>query len=118
MNGIIDVKVGKVTHRLRFTYPAHIEFERRCVKNVDGNAAKILIDLVYSSLYAEAMRTEQPIPEYSVAFDLVDEMSLLDDWTSISDKIWEVYNISKYGADFQKRIKDYNDQQAKKKAEE
>lgn len=114
MNGIIDVKVGKVTHRLRFGYHACMEFERRVFKNASENLAKIFTDLVYSGLFGEAMRSEQPIPEYGMAYDLLEEMASLKDYDKLTTDIWETYYASKWGADFQKRLTDFAEQSKKK----
>lgn len=88
-----------------------MEFEARLFKNPTSNSAKVLTDLVYSGLFGEAMRNEKPVPAYSYAADILDELANQDDYDTQSENIWNVYNESKFGKDFQERLKEF----AKKK---
>jgi len=116
MNGIVEIKSGKKTYTLRFSYVACMEFERRIFINPTDNPAKVFTDLVYSGLFGEAMRNEKPATEYGVAYDILDEISELDNYDEISGKIWDTYYQSKWGADFQKRLDAFT-KANKKKAE-
>lgn len=117
MNGIIDIVIGEKTTRLRFGYHACMEFERRVFINVSDNNAKIFTDLVYSGLFGEAMRSEQPVPTYADAYDLLEGMALEDGYDEKTTEIWNTYYQSKWGADFQKRLTEFTEAN-KKKADE
>lgn len=113
-NGVFEIKTELGVTKLRFGYMASMEFEQRFFKNATTNSAKIFTDLIYSGLYCEAVRSENPIPEYEQASTLIDFMSEQDDFDEVSIKIWNTYNESKWGKSFAQRIKEFTD---KKKAE-
>lgn len=114
MNGIVDINLNEKKVTLRFNYHACMEFESRLFKNATDNNAKVLTDLIYSGLFGEAVRNEKPVPAYSDSVDLLDELANLENYAEQTEKIWNVYNESKFGKDFQERLKEF----AKKKVEE
>lgn len=118
MNGIIDIKVPILGEkRLVMNYFASMEFEKAVFRNANDNTAKMFTDLVYSGLYGDSMISANQMPTYQEAVLLVAEMAEQDDFDEVSMKIWNTYNESKWGADFQKRIAAFNEEN-KKKAEE
>lgn len=113
MNGIVEITVSDKKHVLRYGYHGCMEFERRLFKNTNDNNAKISTDLIYAGMFGEAMRNEKAVPEYTAAYDLHEELAEEDNYSEQLEKVWTVYNESKYGKDFQKRLAEF-----KKKAEE
>jgi len=116
MNGIIEITVPSGKKRLVMNYYATMEFEQAFFKNTTGNNAKIFTDLVYSGMYGEAMLSYTQMPTYQEAVMLVSEMADQDNFDEVSLEIWDTYNQSKWGKDFQKRAVEFALEQ-KKKAE-
>lgn len=98
-------------------YYASMEFEKAVFRNASDNTAKMFTDLVFSGLYGDSMISANQMPTYQEAALLVDEMSQQDDFDTVSMQIWDAYNESKWGKDFQSRINAFNEEN-KKKAEE
>lgn len=113
MNGIVEIQIDGKKHVLRFGYHGCMEFERRLFKNTNDNNAKILTDLIYAGMFGEAMRSEKAVPDYADAYDLHESLAEEENYAEQSEKVWTVYNESKYGKDFQKRLAEF-----KKKAED
>lgn len=114
MNGVVDLKAGGETYRLRFGYVACMEFEKLIFKNATQNSAKIFTDLIFSGLMCEAVRNEQPIPEYGAAYDLLEILTSEEDYSEQTLKVWNTYHESKWGKEFQARLNELT----KKKVEE
>ena len=114
MNGIIELKAGKKTYKLRFNYNACMEFEQKLFNNPSASQAKTLTDLIYSGLFGEALRSETAVMPYGDVCDLLDELSLEKNYSEQIKKVWNIYNESKWGADFQERLKEFNSTNKKK----
>lgn len=108
MNGIVEVNAGGKKTVLRFGYIACMEFEKLIFKNATQNSAKVFTDLIYSGLLCEAVRNEKAIPDYGVAYDLLEVLTSEEDYNEQTLKIWNTYNESKWGQDFQKRLNELN----------
>lgn len=85
---------------LRYGMMGCAEFERRVVTNATPNPAKVLTDMIYAGMFGEAMRNEQPVPDYSDAVDLLDRLSEESDYKEQSIAIQKVYEESKFGKEF------------------
>lgn len=114
MNGIVEITVKKKKHVLRFSYPGCMEFEARVFKNPTQNQGKLLIDLIYSGIYGECMRSEKPAPDYGAVYDLTDSLSEEKDYSDQMDKVWKCYNESKWGKEYLAKLAELG----KKKVEE
>lgn len=115
MNGIVIV--GNRT--LRFGYQACQEFEQCIFKNASTNHAKIFTDLIYAGIFGDALRNGKPTDGlYQEAYDLLDEVSEQDNFAELQLKIWDTYYNSKWGADFQKRLKEFTESNKKKGLED
>lgn len=108
MNGIIDINVSGKQHRLRFSVHGCGMFESRMFSNPDREPIKVLTDMIYGGLYGEAMRNGNVAPSYDFAYDLIDEMSIQDDFAEQSNSIWECFSESIHGANFMKKIEELN----------
>lgn len=107
MNGIFTLKVGKKSHKLIFNLLSVLEFERRSFFNHAENNAKLITDIIYAGLFGNAMREEQPLPPYSQAFDIHDEIAEKDDYDEVRMKIFNAFNESKYGGEFLQKMLDF-----------
>src|SRR4051812_12477015 len=106
-NGIVELKGVEKKYILRFGYQACMEFERRSISSMTASAGQnnitLASDIIYAGLYGEALRNEKPIPKYSDAVDLIDDLSETDNLSEQIESVWDVYNESKWGKDFRKR---------------
>lgn len=107
MNGVFEIQTESGIVKLRMNYYASMEFEQAFFRNASGNSAKIFTDLVFAGLYGEASISGSKMPEQLDARRLVAEISERDDFDEISVKIWDIYNESKWGKDFKKRIDEF-----------
>lgn len=114
MNGVIEITVPSGKKRLVMNYYASMEFEQAVFRNASQNTAKMFTDLVYSGLYGDSMISANQMPTYQEATLLVAEMAEQDDFDKISLEIWDTYNASKWGKDFQARINSFNEENKKK----
>lgn len=114
MNGIVEITVKKKKHILRFGMQGCFEFQTRVFKNPTQNQGKLLTDLIYSGIYGECMANEQPAPDYKEVFELFNDFSEEDNYSEQLDKVWECFNLSKWGRDYMKAVTELG----KKKADE
>ena len=115
MNGVAEINITKGNfkgvYKLRFGMIGCMEFEVRCFNSSTLNNGKMLTDLIFAGIFGEAARVENKMPVYSDVADLVDSLSEEEDYNEQLESIWNVYNQSKWGSEFQKKI----DELSKKK---
>lgn len=114
MNGIVEITVKKKKHILRYNLLGCFEFETRCNANPSGNHAKICMDLVYSGVYGDSMKSGLSVPDYKNVSDLFDDFTEEKDYSDQMDKIWKCFNESSWG----KKFMDGVAAESKKKEEE
>ena len=100
MNGIVDITVNGVKHRLRFNVMSCSQFERLVFSDLEESGNKTLLNLVYSGIYGENLRNELPKPDFKDIYDLVEALADEDDFVEQRDKVESTYYESKYGRKF------------------
>lgn len=114
-NGRCEIKVGEGaeerTFPLLFGLAAVREMARRTVEGFTANEIKVLTDLVYAGRMNAAIADDLPFPSYGECYALIEEFQSRADATEQFDRVWEVFNTSKFGAEWLKTV-----DEAKKKA--
>lgn len=100
MNGIVDITVNGVKHRLRFNVMSCSQFERMVLSDLTEAGNKNLLNLIYAGLYGETLRNELPKPDFKDVYDLVEAFADEDDFVEQRDKVETTYNESKWGRKF------------------
>lgn len=112
-NGVFEIKLGKETIKLLLGFNASSEFETRYYRHLVSGIAPsegiLFTDLVFSGLYCNAIRNGETIPAYGDVYELVEKLGEQDDFNEIRTKLWAVYYESKWGMDFEKRVKEFAD---------
>lgn len=116
-NGRYDLVVGTGenarTYPLLFGMAAVREMARRTMDGFTANEIKLVTDLIYSGSLNYAISQDLPFPTYGEIYSLVEEFQEQEDATQQFDRMWEVFNTSKFGAKWIETV-----EEAKKKAME
>jgi len=117
-NGIFEIANGKETITLLMGFNAASEFESRYYRHINSGIAPsegiLFTDLVYSGLFCHSLANGKAIKSYQEVFQLVENISQLDNFQDIRVSLWNTYYESKWGTDFKARLDAFLESDKKK----
>lgn len=120
MNGLVKLQIGEESYTLSFGMMGCMEFERRVVETPTTNKHKIMVDMIYSGLFGDAMMNDRPPVKYGDVCILVERLHDQDDYVEQLAEVNRVYAESKWGKDLLDRMDKFSkkNKEVKKKAEQ
>lgn len=109
-NGMAEITVAGVKYPLLFARLAVQEMTTRSLTNPSGNPVLLLINLIHSGLLNHAVFTDSVHPLYPETYLLVDMFAEEEDAKEQEQKLWNIFESSRWGADWVAKL-----EEAKKK---
>lgn len=101
---VSEIKIGGVTYPLRFGVASASEMSMRTAENISGNDFKLTQDLIYAGRMNHAIANDLPIPSYSEAYEITEDLYEDEEGQEKQTKMWAEFEESKAGRSWLEKI--------------